>query len=160
MDIKELEKTIKASSFSIHEDYIKSLIKPSVEIIKVKSEIKIASSKLGGNPDVPIYFKWPKHEYGDYRFVAQFNLSEIPQPFPHLPQQGLLSIFIADDEEGNFFWGNDGYAKVYFFDSENELKPILNSNFSNQPCIPVKLEPSIDIPGSTQECMTDKNRLQ
>lgn len=146
MDIKELEKAIKESSFSMHENYIKSLIKPSVEIIKVTSKIEIASSKLGGIPDVPFNFKWPKHEYGDYRFVAQFNLKEISKPFPHLPQQGLLSIFIADDEESNFFWGDDGYAKVFFFDSENELKPLLNSNFPNQPSIPVKLETSIDIP--------------
>ncbi|MBW1296305.1 YwqG family protein [Aquimarina litoralis] len=146
MDIKELEKVIKESSFSMHEDYIKSLIKPSVEISKIASKIKIASSKLGGIPDVPIDFKWPKHEYGDYRFVAQFNLSEISNPFPYFPQKGLLSVFIADDEDGNFFWGDDGYAKVYFFDAENELKPLLNSNFNNQPSIPVKLEPSLDIP--------------
>lgn len=146
MDVKELEKAIKESSFSMHEDYIKSLIKPSLEIIKIQSKIKLASSKLGGTPDVPIDFKWPKHEYGDYRFVAQFNLGEISKPFSHLPQQGLLSIFIADDEEGNFFWGDDGYTKVYFFDSVKKLKSLSNSSFSDQPCVPVKLEASIDIP--------------
>ncbi|WP_083629706.1 YwqG family protein [Tenacibaculum agarivorans] len=146
MNSKTLEKAIEESSFSMHKNYITSLIQPSVDIVKVTSKINIASSKLGGIPDVPSNFKWPTHPYGDYRFVAQFNLKEISQPFPHLPQQGLLSIFIADDEDGNFFWGDDGYAKVYFFESENELQPLTNPNFSDQPCIPVKLEASIDIP--------------
>lgn len=146
MKIEDLEKIIKESSYSKHLEYVRSLVLPSIELTKVASEIKFASSKLGGNPDVPRDFQWPKHEFGDYRFVAQFNLKEITQPFPHLPETGLLSIFIADDEEGEYFWGDDGYASVYFFNSENDLIPTSNPNFKNQPCIPVKLNTSVDIP--------------
>ncbi|WP_196889805.1 YwqG family protein [Aureivirga sp. CE67] len=157
MNIKKLEEGIKESSFSMHEDYIKSLIKPSIEIIKIKSEIKIASSKLGGIPDVPIEFKWPKHEYGDYRFVAQFNLTELSEPIPNFPQHGLLSIFIADDEDTNYFWGDDGYAKVFFFESENELKPFSNSNFPNPLSTAIKLETTVDIP--SREELLENNPL-
>jgi len=144
MNTQYLKKALGEFSLSKHEDYFKSLILPSVEIINVESNIKIACSKLGGIPDVSSDFEWPKHQSGDYRFVAQFNLGEISQPFSHLPEKGLLSIFIADHED--YFWNDDGYAKVYFFDTEKELKPCSNPNFPDQPCISVKLETSIDIP--------------
>jgi uncharacterized protein YwqG len=107
---------------------------------------------LGGIPDLPPDFKWPEHEYGDYRFIAQFNLSEISRPVPHLPEKGVLSIFIADDEEGRTFWGDDGYAKVFYFDHEEKLEPY--SIAPSQPSVPVKLEPSIAIP-LKEELMKD-----
>ncbi|WP_338812150.1 YwqG family protein [Bernardetia sp. Wsw4-3y2] len=146
MTIKDLKQAIQESSFSMYEEYINSLILPSIEIVKNNSEIKIASSKLGGIPDIPSDFECPQHKYGYYRFIAQFNLKDISQPFSHLPKEGLLSIFIADDEEGENFWGDDGYAKVYFFDDESILNPCTNQYFSNQPSISIDLKTSIDIP--------------
>ncbi|WP_338761646.1 YwqG family protein [Bernardetia sp. ABR2-2B] len=146
MNVKDIEKAIEESSFAIHKDYIKALIIPSIEISRSNSKIKIGSSKLGGIPDIPPSFECPQHEYGYYRFVAQFNLKDISPPFSQLPKEGVLSVFIADDDEGENFWGDDGYAKVYFFDNESDLKPSKNQYFSNQPCMSISLKNSVDIP--------------
>lgn len=79
MDIKKLENLIKNSETGLDVNYIKSLMLPSVEIIETKADIKTGCSKLGGIPDVPPDFALPTHEYGAYRFIAQFNLSEVSQ---------------------------------------------------------------------------------
>ncbi|WP_348714132.1 YwqG family protein [Tenacibaculum sp. 190130A14a] len=146
MKIENLDELIHQSSLKLHEDYIKKLVKPCLEIVQTNIEIKLGSSKLGGIPDLPINFEWPAHTYGNYRFVAQFNLGEIPQGFPYLPKKGLLSIFIADDEDGNYFWGDDGYAKVFLFENIEGLSSPTNLNVPLQSVTSISFKSTIDIP--------------
>jgi uncharacterized protein YwqG len=63
-----------------------------------------------------------------------------------LPVKGLLSVFVADDEEQQYFWGNDGYAKVFFFPEIDDLMPLVDYPLHNQPCVPVRLESSMNLP--------------
>ncbi|MBW2960548.1 DUF1963 domain-containing protein [Mesonia sp. JHPTF-M18] len=130
MDLPKLEKIIKQGKYGLHnkEAYLKSLAIPSITITRKNEQGEnFGASKLGGDPEVPADFEWPKHEFGDYRFIAQFNLSEITFPSA-LPKTGMLSIFVADDEDQNIFWGADEYAKVFYFKEDEELQTYVNTN--------------------------------
>ncbi|HAI40545.1 MAG TPA: DUF1963 domain-containing protein, partial [Maribacter sp.] len=47
----------------------------------------------------------------------QFNLSELPPGENQLPKKGLLSIFVAYNEENTMVWTDDNYAKVFYFEN-------------------------------------------
>lgn len=97
---------------------------------------KTASTRLGGVPDVPGDFRWPCYITNTYddnevkprplAFIAQFNCEEISKyDFEHLlPEKGLLLFFYELDSQK---WGFDpkdkGCAKVYWFESTEELQP-------------------------------------
>ncbi|WBL21170.1 YwqG family protein [Zunongwangia sp. HRR-M8] len=151
MDLPKLEKIMKEAKYNLakKEAYLKSLAISSITITRKNEQGEnFGVSKLGGDPEVPTNFEWPRHEFGDYRFIAQFNLSEITFPSP-LPKTGMLSIFVADDEDQNIFWGADEYAKVFYFKEDEELQTYINTNITPSLRIfgfPIQFEQSIDIP--------------
>ncbi|MCA0894964.1 YwqG family protein [Microbulbifer agarilyticus] len=106
---------------SPHKGYLNSITKPSVDISFSNDEVKDYESRFGGNPLVSKDFVWPAHEEGEYRFLGQINFSEIRQPTALLPESGLLSLFYAYDEDGEIFWGDDGYVVGYFYPDINDL---------------------------------------
>ena len=52
-------------------------------------------------------------QLGPYRFIGQVNLADIPKGPHGLPGGGLLSFFYAHDENGESFWGDPDYVRVY-----------------------------------------------
>lgn len=79
--------------------------------------ISVGASKFGGEPDVPVKFRWPKYEYGgSLAFLAQFNLAElsVSPACRELPAEGLLSVFYS--RSGEVFDSSDkGGWKVFHF---------------------------------------------
>ena len=148
MDINRLEEIFKEGKYDLHkkEDYLKSIMLPAIQITQANVFDQKGLSKYGGDPDVPKNFKWPKHQYGDYRFIAQFNLSEIPTANTLLPKKGMLSIFIAYDDENNMSWTDKDYAKVFLFDIDENLEPYNNPNFPDKYFLDVVFKPEVDIP--------------
>ena len=102
-------------ALSPHRAYLEALIKPSVDILLSTIEAKNHESRFGGSPFVPEQFVWPTHEIGEYKFLGQINFSEIEDCPEGLPCQGLLSLFYAFDEDGEIFWGDDGYVLAYYW---------------------------------------------
>ena len=99
-----------------HADYLKSIVRPCVDIDMVGPPTAPESSRFGGHPFVPSEFRWPQHDDGEYRFLGQINFNEI-EAAPHpLPQTGLLSLFYAHDDDGEVFWGADGDIIGYFWE--------------------------------------------
>jgi uncharacterized protein YwqG len=84
------------------------LIRPTIGI-KTKSiddiKIEVGKSKIGGKPDLPQGFVWPKIDNKPLLFCAQYNLSEI-QAFDSenmLPNKGMFYIFLnINDKWGEF----------------------------------------------------------
>jgi len=66
-------------------------------------QLPLRASKLGGLPDLPEGFVWPETSKGariPMEFVAQINLTDLPEPRPEpLPKSGLLAFF-TDWREG------------------------------------------------------------
>jgi uncharacterized protein YwqG len=109
------------AELSPHKDYLKSITKPSVDIIFLNREAKDHESRTGGRPLVSKDFVWPTHEKGKYRFLGQINFSEINLPEKILPESGLLLLFYAYDEDGEIFWSSDGYVVGYFYPEVESL---------------------------------------
>ena len=106
---------------SPHKEYLNSITKPSVEISFSNDQAKDYESRFGGIPLVSKDFVWPTHKKGEYRFLGQINFSEISSCPKLLPKSGLLSLFYANDEDGEIFWGEDGYVISYFYPDIDDL---------------------------------------
>lgn len=106
-----------------HRDFLLQVSRPMVELVACDAPVVPGCSKFGGAPDLPPDFEWPWHELGPYRFIGQMNLGEIPKGPHGLPQSGMLSFFYAYDEEGESFWGDPDYVRVYRFAAIETLAP-------------------------------------
>ncbi|MBI3866390.1 MAG: DUF1963 domain-containing protein [Planctomycetia bacterium] len=104
-----------------HREYLMGIARPSVEIITGTARVSMGCSKFGGSPELPTDFNWPQHKFGTYRFIGQVNLADIPNGRHALPSSGLLSFFYAHDENGESFWGDPDYVRVYLFDKPDAL---------------------------------------
>jgi uncharacterized protein YwqG len=102
-----------------HADYLRRIAKPRVNIAIVDTPPRqLSDSRFGGHPFAPRDFVWPSHEIGKYRFLGQIDFAEVSaclddrvgEVFNALPDSGLLALFYAEDEEGDVFWGDDGYV--------------------------------------------------
>jgi len=133
-------------------EYLLSIARPSVEILTANAAVTPGCSKFGGAPDVPADFEWPHHQFGPYRFIGQFNLTDIPKGPHGLPNDGLLSFFYAHDENGETFWGDPDYVRAYRFDKSDGLRPM-------EPPVAVRLgatvtlafQPGVDVPPWPQD---------
>lgn len=97
------------------------LAKPCVDIHFVDGEITANDSYFGGVGFFPKGFEYPTHPDGYYRFLGQLNFSDIDDPSNQLPKSGVLSLFFADDPNGEMFWGNDGYVLGYFWHNTDDF---------------------------------------
>lgn len=91
------------------EHIIHSLAQPAISIEAKKTEksaIPIATSKFGGDPDVPLDFQWPYAGNFAHSFIAQFELGALQnfEAAKQLPSHGLLSFFY---DCVNYPWGYD-----------------------------------------------------
>jgi len=107
-----------------YREYLLGIARPTAEILTAKAPVTKGCSKFGGAPDLPPDFKWPNHKLGPYRFIGQFNLADVPKGPHGLPNSGLLSFFYAHDENGESFWGDPDYVRVYRFEKPEALKPV------------------------------------
>ena len=148
MDIKDLNEIIIAGKYDLDQkdDYLRSIMLPAIKIEQATVFDVKGLSKYGGNPLVPENFEWPRHKFGDYRFIAQFNLSELPPGENQLPKKGLLSIFVAYNEENTMAWTDDNYAKVFYFENIEDLKAYDNPNFPDKYSLDVIFKQEVDIP--------------
>lgn len=131
---------------SEHADYILNLSKPSVDIEVMDELPESAGSRFGGHPLLPKDFEWPVHAVGEYRFLGQIDFAEIANLPNLLPKSGLLSLFYAFHEEGEIFWGNDGYVLGFYWD-DCSGHSIFDSPTNYVPAArKISLAGSIDIP--------------
>lgn len=122
MNSESLDRIISEDDeLSTHRPYLDSIQIPSVDISISNQPQTDHGSRFSGTPVVPKDFTWPTHETGEYRFLGQINFSEIEKCPNSLPESGLLSLFYAFDEEGEIFWGDDGYILGYYWPEVNEL---------------------------------------
>lgn len=104
-----------------HADYLAAISKPSVDITYVTEAPEAHESRFGGQALLPKGFVWPTHELGEYRFLGQINFVEIDDNSGLLPKSGLLVLLYAYDDDGEIFWGDDGYVLAYYYPNIDEL---------------------------------------
>ena len=82
---------------------------PVFEIEFTDDNVSYLNSKIGGS-----YF-WPDDETPNLQFLAQINLSELPEN-DIFPKEGMLQFFIKDDNAYGLFEDEGGYLVVYHKD--------------------------------------------
>jgi len=99
------------------------LIRPTIGI-RTKStddiKIEISKSKIGGKPDLPQGFVWPKIDNKPLLFCVQYNLSEVQTFDPEniLPNKGMFYLFLnINDKWGEFSVLEQDHQFIY---SEHE----------------------------------------
>src|SRR5690606_9529809 len=93
-------------------------------------EIMVGETKIGGNPDLPPDYTWPRWKTYPMSFIAQINLAslskEVLQHYD-IPSKGILSFFYTahpDAMYGNkceLFYRSKDTAKVFYFDDQQTL---------------------------------------
>ena len=154
--MQDLHKLLQKYELFHKKSDILNAAKQSIKIIKNKvqeEQISLGSSKLGGLPDIPQDWEFPKYKNGYHSFLGQFNLKEI-KPYDEeniLPSSGILYLFYDVVEQPWGFEGDEGCFKVLFFDGdEKELRrkeypeetdhyfplPVFKVTFVNRPTLP------------------------
>lgn len=106
---------------------------------------------------------WPEHHLGPYSFTAQIDFAEIAEACggPEsksfrslgLPSKGLLSLFHAHDENGEWFWQDAGFVKAWFHAPATVLErrvPPQAVRLGGPK--PIRLSPTFDIPANRYQC--------
>jgi len=108
------------------------MIRPTVGI-RTKSSgdknLKVGASKIGGKPDLPKNFEWPKEDGKPMLFCAQYNLAELTKfdKENKLPKKGFFYVFLSLDQDWKEFNGVNQPYKFIFSETEN----IIRSEFPN-----------------------------
>ncbi len=137
---------VKECALMQHQDFIMSLVKTVIEIDLLRTEPTTGNSKFGGIPDLPLGFKWPKHEFGYYRFLGQINFKDIQTKHDLLPADGVLSLFVADDERLDRYEETSHWARGYYFPPNNKLVQTDHPKKKSQPGTAVSFDYNIDLP--------------
>lgn len=78
---------------------------------------RAGQTKIGGVPDLPLDFAWPKHASGrPLAFLAQINLSDISKasPLPGVPTSGMFYVF------SGYGWKNSRKRSLSLPDSPDD----------------------------------------
>lgn len=103
------------------------MIRPTVGIRTKSSDdknLKVGKSKIGGKPDLPIDYEWPRANGKPMLFCAQYNLSELKKFDKEniLPNKGFFYIFLSLDEKWKEFNGVNQEFKFIYSKSENLIR--------------------------------------
>ncbi len=151
MNIDALATTMSASEdlapLAAHLDYLRDIAQPCIEISLLDSVAPApAASRFGGVPMVPAGFVWPVHAVGQYRFLGQINFSDIRSPSA-LPGAGMLSLFYAEDEDGECFWGDPDYVVAYYWNDPGQLAQFIGADGDPvQDSVALEFKAGISIP--------------
>lgn len=99
---------------------IRRCVRPSLRIATTPTPVDalmLGQSRIGGTPDLPPDFPWPRYDGLDLSFIAQLDLGELAdQAVLPLPKQGTLAFFYDSEQRT---WGFDpkdcGSALVAYF---------------------------------------------
>src|SRR5262245_27789853 len=122
-----LGELIRRSDLQPFEDRLRQLARPAIDILPVLDQAQPppGASRVGGVPDVPPGFEWPHLGAIRLSSVVQIRMSDLPAgPASELlPSAGLLSLFVAQDPDGEAFSGDAGYARAFLFPEGVLLAP-------------------------------------
>ncbi|PPU60761.1 hypothetical protein XcodCFBP4690_16910 [Xanthomonas codiaei] len=81
-------------------EFLRQIVLPAVSLTElgVADANSIGISRVGGGPDLAAGQDWPRDASGFYlNFLAQIQLSELPERAEVLPEAGLLGFFTGSD---------------------------------------------------------------
>jgi uncharacterized protein YwqG len=117
------------SGLSAYSKGFDECIKPSIRLFTSpidENSLPLGTSKFGGKPDLPDGYDWPKWKDYVHSFIAQINLSELPEvAHAELPKKGILYFFyihsLASLSDNDYWIEMPKFTKVYFYDGDFSL---------------------------------------
>lgn len=85
-------------------DYRAQIVENALECFFIESTVpddydEVGNSRLGGIPDLPVDLQWPTDEGEHFIFLGQINLRDIQGINPDLPAQGIIYLFLGNNEQ-------------------------------------------------------------
>lgn len=123
----DLKSRFVATSLSTRVEQLVALAKPCIRLhrsARADRLLLVGSSKIGGCPDIPASFAWPRWRGAPLAFLAQLDLSALvdSEPASVLPRAGLLSFFYdAEQQTWDFALQDRGGWRVLYFSPEEAL---------------------------------------
>ncbi len=143
----DFAKLVAGSPLAPHRERLQQLLRPACDIVHVAPEAGLGRSRFGGSPDRPRGADWPSHRLGPYRFLGQINFGEVPSQITALPKSGLLSLFFAEDPDGELDWLDEGYIHAEYYGSTSALAPQTPpENVRRGTTTGIVLRPTVDLP--------------
>jgi uncharacterized protein YwqG len=117
---------LEANDLSRYAPALEKLARPAVEIdthAAAAAALAVGASRIGGAPDLPASFRWPRYAGKPLAFVAQIDLGEVARVMPDgpLPRQGHLWFFYAADQTHWGFDPKDAGSSVVHYEADAPL---------------------------------------
>ena len=113
-DCKDFQAIIKRHRLGPFSSQLEALAQLAIQLTPTKRDTykAVGNTRIGGEPDLPSEIDWPVTNNAYLDFVAQINLTEMPQlGSDYLPAKGFLWFFLGDRSHA------DGIPhRVLFFD--------------------------------------------
>jgi uncharacterized protein YwqG len=115
-----------------YKDELAKLVRPAVLLHSTptsQENLPVGTSRLGGIPDLPPEIAWPTWQGKPQSFIAQINLSELPDFSDRnlLPKKGFLFFFYdsAQSTSGMYKSEQSSFAVFYSIDLAHSIQPNL-----------------------------------
>ncbi|MCM3618465.1 YwqG family protein [Sutcliffiella horikoshii] len=153
--MQKIEQLLNEHDLSHHKSAIIANLKNSIKLNKIKideNDIQLGSSKIGGSPDLPAGWEFPRYEDDYLTFMLQVNLSEA-KPYDKdnlLPESGILYLFYEVMEQPWGFEEDEGCFKVQYFDGdmgelERKESPSSRTEFGAIPAFQLSFEQMVTL---------------
>ena len=123
---KDWRSLVKEKGLARFEAALAKLVRPAVQLKTRKvapAELAVGQSRIGGVPDLPAHFAWPKFRGKHLAFVAQVDLGEVARAMPDgpLPKKGHLWFFYVSDQMSWGFDPKDAGSAVVHYEADAQL---------------------------------------
>jgi uncharacterized protein YwqG len=122
MELSEVRAMVSESPIAHYAAQLERLLRPAIclRTVPEQESVPVGACKIGGVPDMPPEFEWPRRDDTPLSFLAQINLSEVkPYDLENLlHDSGMLYFFCATDEVP---WGYPEEReawRVYYYDGD------------------------------------------
>lgn len=150
MNMSNFLELIEQSGIRDHKEFLCRVMRPAFDILQNKeTESRLGCSRFGGAPDLPVGSEWPTYGMRPYRFLGQINFAEIPQSDAILPEKGLLSLFVAEDDPDHDDYmetSEDGFIHAIYIPEITELATLMPPDLDVDMTKVIEFSPTSAIP--------------
>lgn len=135
-----LQNALQCEELDTHFPFVRSLLGQAIQLNATADSTSI----VGGRPRVPTQFDWPEHVRGHHTAIAQIDCSQLPAN-SRLPATGLLTFFAAHDPDGDSWFSQQEFIRIYHFDDSSTLQ-LADSQFPQLAPRPVSFDLKYSLP--------------
>jgi uncharacterized protein YwqG len=119
MKRSEIQAIVSESPIAHYAAQLERLLRPAIHLgaAPERARVPVGACKIGGAPDMPPEFEWPRRDHMPLSFLIQINLNEV-KPYDlenWLPYSVMLYFFCATDEVPWGYPDEHEACRVYYY---------------------------------------------